>query len=370
MVTKETFVSFGVFLDNEYLKLYLDLINKNLNTEIIKGKTQSHHIIPRKFYYLKKIPVNNNQSNLVNLLYKDHILAHYYLVLCTEGIFKKVNEEALLFLVNQKTEDVDLSKLNKYQEIYEDLCRKKSESMKEYSPSLETRKKISESSKGKIISDETRKKLSEQKIGDNNPMKKLENRLKVSKSLKGKPSKNIGRKATNEQKNKNSLAHKGKIHIVKGEVEKTVNLEELPKYLSSGWVKGRKKSTIEKIKISNTGKKRTEEQKIAQSNRCKGKPNYKARGLKRSDQVRQKLKEIDKDRVWYTNGEIDIHIKITDKIPSGFYKGRSKILGKKPSNFGKICICKNNVQKYILNKDLQKYISDGWKKGGLPKNKK
>lgn len=261
MVVKDDLINFGCFLDNRYLNLYIRLINKNLNLPKIKGKTQKHHIIPRKFYYFKKLPENNSDSNLVNLLYKDHILAHYYLVLCTEGIFKKVNEEALFFLINQKVEGFDLSKLDKYHEIYEDLCRKKSESMKDYSPSLETRKKISESTKGKVVSYETRKKLSEQKIGDNNPMKKLENRLKVSKALKGRPSKNAGRKATEEQKLKNSLAHKGKIHIIKDDVEKLVSIEELPEYLSNGWVKGRKKSTLEKIKTSNTGKKEQKNKK-------------------------------------------------------------------------------------------------------------
>ena len=369
MVLKDELIKFGCFLDNEYLNFYVELINKNLNTPITKYKTQKHHIIPRKFYYFKKLPENNDSSNLVNLVYKEHILAHYYLALCTEGMYKKVNEEALLFLINQKLEDICLDKLDKYQEIYDDLCRKKSENMKNHSPSMETRKKISESSKGKVLSSDTKKKLSEQKIGDKNPMKKLENRLKVSKALKGRPSKNIGRKMTDEQKLKNSLAHKGRICVIKNEVEKKVKAEELQKYLSNGWVKGRRKSTLDKIKKSNTGKKRTKEQKIAQSISRKGKSNYKARGLKRSEQVKQKFKEVQRNRVWYTNGEVDIRLKIGDQIPEGFLKGRKKT-NEKPGNFGKICIHKGGAQTYIFEKDLQKYLNDGWEKGGLPRKRK
>lgn len=50
----------------------------------MKFKTQLHHIIPRKYYTYNKLEINNSRENLVNLLYKDHILAHYYLALCAK----------------------------------------------------------------------------------------------------------------------------------------------------------------------------------------------------------------------------------------------------------------------------------------------
>lgn len=39
-------------------------------------------------FQTNSLEIDNSKENLVNLYYKDHILAHYYLCLCTEGTFK------------------------------------------------------------------------------------------------------------------------------------------------------------------------------------------------------------------------------------------------------------------------------------------
>lgn len=102
----------------------------------------------------------------------------------------------------------------------------------------------------------------------------------------------------------------------------------------------------------------------------KGKPNYNARGLKRSEQIRQKFKEIQSGRVWYTNGEQDLRIKIGDEIPEGFYPGRCNAISENGiHNKGKVCYNNGIEQIYILKDDVEKYIELGYKKGGLPRKK-
>ena len=76
------------FIDNEYLDKYCELIELNKDTKKERPKTQSHHIVPVSYFKLSKLPIDNSKENRVNLLYKDHILVHYYLCLCTKGKFK------------------------------------------------------------------------------------------------------------------------------------------------------------------------------------------------------------------------------------------------------------------------------------------
>lgn len=90
-----------LFIDNEYLQMYCDLIELNYNTEKIKYKTQSHHILPRCYFKMIDKEVDNSKDNLVNLLLKDHVLAHCYLVLASkENIFKYYNRVALYRIIN------------------------------------------------------------------------------------------------------------------------------------------------------------------------------------------------------------------------------------------------------------------------------
>ena len=339
-----------IFIKNEYYYKYIDLINTNLSTNPEKCRTQKHHIIPRKFYYFLKKEIDNTDSNLVYLLYKDHILAHYYLALCTEGIYKKVNEEALLFLINQKLEDIDINELDYYQELYEDLCRRKSESLMGSVVSEETRRKLSEINKGKIFSEETRNKISLALRGDNNPMKRDEVRLKSSLSHKGQVCWCKGKKLSEETRLKISLSRSGENH--------------------PNWGKHLSDETRKKISESNKGKKWTEEQFKKQREIRLGKPNYKARGKKRNAETKLKFKEIQKDRIWYTNGEEDLHLKPNDLVPEGFYPGRSKAVSDNGiHNKGKVCYNNGIEQIYILEEDVEKYIELGYKKGGLTRKR-
>ena len=84
MNIEERLLSLDVFENNDYFKLYIDLIKSNLYTSRIKYVTQRHHIIPRKYYQINKIKVDNSKQNIVNLRYEDHIRAHYYLSKCSK----------------------------------------------------------------------------------------------------------------------------------------------------------------------------------------------------------------------------------------------------------------------------------------------
>lgn len=99
---KQTLLNHNGFIDNEYLDLYCRLVERNGRTQIRHGVTNSHHIIPKSWFKLNKQLVDNTQSNLVNLVYREHVLAHYYLCLCTTDELQFANELALMCLLNRK----------------------------------------------------------------------------------------------------------------------------------------------------------------------------------------------------------------------------------------------------------------------------
>jgi len=74
---KQKLLSTNLVIDNEYLEKYIKLLFQNLTTEKEYGKTQKHHIFPKCLSKILNIPIDNT---VVNLCYKDHILAHYYLI--------------------------------------------------------------------------------------------------------------------------------------------------------------------------------------------------------------------------------------------------------------------------------------------------
>ena len=81
------------FLDNEYLDKYIEVLEANLETKRNRKSTQAHHAIPVKTYWTSSEPYKRTEAlklakadpiNFeVRLLYKDHILIHSLLTLCT-----------------------------------------------------------------------------------------------------------------------------------------------------------------------------------------------------------------------------------------------------------------------------------------------
>lgn len=130
------------FIDNEYLDKYCELIELNKDTKRERPKTQSHHIIPVSYFKLSELPIDNSKENRVNLLYKDHILAHYYLCLCTKGKFKYSMENGFMHLTYCKWEYKNFNPetdLDKFQTIYEDYILNK----KQYRMSDKTKEALS-----------------------------------------------------------------------------------------------------------------------------------------------------------------------------------------------------------------------------------
>lgn len=132
---KKKLLDLDVFEDNEWLDKYCELIEKNRDQVKIKGETQWHHIIPQCYYVLNHLVIDNSSTNTVNLYFKDHILAHYYLCLCVEGALKYRLENAFLHLTSYKWSYKNFNPktdLNNYQSIYEEFYLYRAESTHKY----------------------------------------------------------------------------------------------------------------------------------------------------------------------------------------------------------------------------------------------
>lgn len=79
---KKKLIDNGLCVDNEFLDKYCLLIINNKSTPKEKFKTHKHHIIPKLFYKMNKLPIDNSENNVVNLSYQEHVLAHCYLEMC------------------------------------------------------------------------------------------------------------------------------------------------------------------------------------------------------------------------------------------------------------------------------------------------
>ena len=81
------------YIDNEWLNKYLELLRINISRSRDRKSTQEHHAIPVNSYWKSDEPYNRHLAEKlarqdvdnfkVNLLYKDHLLIHSYLTMCT-----------------------------------------------------------------------------------------------------------------------------------------------------------------------------------------------------------------------------------------------------------------------------------------------
>ena len=130
-ILKEKLLSLGYCEDNQYLDFYCKLIEDNECTKKESGVTERHHIIPRSLFGLLGIENTSrgsarevNKDNIVNLTYKNHLMAHYYLALIATNEFKKVACYAFTRMVSK----IDVNKrptLDSFENfdmtLYEDL---------------------------------------------------------------------------------------------------------------------------------------------------------------------------------------------------------------------------------------------------------
>lgn len=85
-IIKEKLLNTGILSDCEWLDKYVDLIYHNIDSEYIPGKSHKHHIIPRCYFthiICDENSARDNESFTVNVLMKEHIIAHCYLCLST-----------------------------------------------------------------------------------------------------------------------------------------------------------------------------------------------------------------------------------------------------------------------------------------------
>lgn len=125
------------FIDNEFLDKYVQLVERNRRTSRFANNMNTHHIIPRSWYKLHNTPVDNTLVNLVNLTYRNHVLAHYFLCLCTTDKLQYANELAFMLLISRKklnnSEKLLIHELPLYNNIYESYVKKKKQGYQLYS---------------------------------------------------------------------------------------------------------------------------------------------------------------------------------------------------------------------------------------------
>lgn len=243
---KNTLLNLNIVEDNEFLDKYVQLIESNFTTTRITRATQKHHIIPQCYYVNNNLPINDTNDNKVNLFYRDHILAHYYLTLCGKGDFSHSNAKAFRYMIHNKdipeTEKEAIKLAEHYQEVYS--CKNYKGSMLGKHLSEDARAKISEARKGKPT---TRGKISiikdnQQKYIDPDNIQHWEEKGWVRGSITRTPS---FKWMTNDVE------------------QKQVLISEIEQYLQQGWKFGclpmtsEQKKSISKSKRlrNNTGKK-------------------------------------------------------------------------------------------------------------------
>ena len=144
---KSSLLSTGYFIDNEYLEKYCTLVERYKRQPIIRGVTNKHHIKPKALFKLLKLSVDDSLLNLVNLPYRTHLLAHYYLCLCTSDPLKYANQLALMCLISRKklktSDRLLITNLPLYKDIYEDYKVKKHNNFVLYEDDVDDNKRNS-----------------------------------------------------------------------------------------------------------------------------------------------------------------------------------------------------------------------------------
>lgn len=241
---KEKLLALGIFEDNEYLDKYVELIESNRDTKKEKFKTDRHHIIPKAYFKYKNIELDNSKDNFVYLLYKNHVLAHYYLAKCSKNDYiRYCNECAVNYTISKLTKQSDveiIESLDGWQKFKEDYMLLKSTKHKNWYNSLSEeeksifKKKLSQGKKkyfethsgtwlGKKHTEESKEKMS------------------ISAKKRG------GHAFTEEQKRKISESNKGRKNYTNGKIDLIVMPGDIiPEGFYPGISDNKRKKLIEK----------------------------------------------------------------------------------------------------------------------------
>ena len=167
------------FKYNQHFVAMMNIINRARLNPPKSG--HRHHIVPRCWFIMNNLPIDNSKDNLVLLSYEDHVKVHKLAILCsdTKEMASKMGYAVHRLLKGQ------------FKGIHhtEETKQKMSETHKGRTFSDESRRKMSEAAKNKVLSEEHRRKISEATRGKNNPMYGKQHtdaqRKKMSESLKG-----------------------------------------------------------------------------------------------------------------------------------------------------------------------------------------
>ena len=124
LIKKEDLLKIDLFVNNNFLDDYINFINDKQLNDPIKYKSQKHHVIPR-FYYKENGLKVENKNNIINLVYSDHIVAHYLLELCTTKKYKNKSFASIYYIMKNpfvvdKSLDFILENLERFDELYSD----------------------------------------------------------------------------------------------------------------------------------------------------------------------------------------------------------------------------------------------------------
>jgi len=207
---------FNKFLNNKYLKLYINIIQKAIDKNRRKKTRvyyELHHVVPRSF------GGSNEKINLVLLAAREHFIVHHLSLKCTVGKYQHKMSMAFNFLVYGKNSLKENIKITASQ--YK-ICKENHANA------------ISKTHTGKIVSKKTCSKISASKMGH---VVTEETKRKIGIA-------NKGRKVPQEIRDKVSAFHKGRI----------VSKETREKLSKVGRGRIVSKETGRKISTANKGK--------------------------------------------------------------------------------------------------------------------
>ena len=241
---KQILINYKICIDNEWLTKYVELIYNNIDSSPIKYRTQGHHVIPLYYYRwaneknnnkgreeLEKIAAKDENNFIVNLIYTDHILAHYYLALCAcNSIDLYANIKTIKFIANNKFNDANISSKQYIMECLNDFINNLSLYQELYEKAMKEQVNFQPKEKMKCISlNGVNKRVTLSKLSEyldngwqlgwvysdlyiqthSKPHSDV-TRQKMSNSHKGKPSNMLGKHFSDETIEKLKLVHKGK----------------------------------------------------------------------------------------------------------------------------------------------------------------
>ena len=310
----------GYFEDTDFLDKYVDLIFINQHTLKDSFRTQSHHIVPRCLAEALGHEVDNSTNNLVNLLYRDHILAHYYLMCASKNQSFRANMaysvQFVIAAVSDKTEAEILKELPQVQECYEIMQQVK-----------------------------------------------------------------LTYKHSDEVKAKLAISTSGRVHISKNGINKNVKIDELQNWLDLGWVRGwqanYRAANRQKIGIIFEGKNKyidsTELDYYLDKGAVIGGKKHK---IPRADKGQKRSPEIIAKLTQNRRGLICVHHSKTGKvhyIKSELleqYLMEGYVLGRGIQHGGfkdRIWVHKDMISKLIPKSDLDQYMTLGYALGKFKK---